>query len=132
MSYDGSMRSPYQEVTQMGIFDRFTDAFSTPDPESYTAPAGIPSPHEPRELVLYKSSTCPYCMRVMSEINRTGINVVYRDIREDPSASADLYERTGRGTVPCLYVDDVPFFESADIKRWLQVYAVQGGAQSEV
>jgi len=112
----------------MGFFDRFASAFSEPDPDSYSAPDGIPDPLEPRELVLYKSSTCPFCIRVEAEINRTGVKVQYRDIRSDPSAGDHLYRRTGRGTVPCLFVDDVPFFESSDIKKWLQVYAVRGGA----
>ena len=30
--------------------------------------------------------------------------------------------------VPCLFIDGVPFHESADIVAWLQAYAVRGGA----
>jgi glutathione S-transferase len=34
---------------------------------------------------------------------------------------------TGRGTVPCLFVDGAPMFESAEIVAWLeQTFAVPG------
>ena len=32
----------------------------------------------------------------------------------------DLKEKTGRTQVPCLFIDDVPMFESADIIAWLK------------
>ena len=56
------------------------------------------------------------------------IDVQMRDTRTEPGARAELLRRTGRTQVPCLFVDDVPFFESADIVDWLAAYAVRGGA----
>ena len=53
-----------------------------------------------------------------------GLDVPQADTRNDPQAAQTHYQRTGRRTVPCLYIDDVPFFESADIIEWLEAYAV--------
>ncbi len=91
---------------------------------SYRAPTGIPSPDKTRDLVLYKYDSCPYCRRVMRQVSALGLRQVkVRDILLDHEARQTLHQRTGRGTVPCLFVDDVPFFQSADINRWLEVYA---------
>lgn len=70
-------------------------------------------------LVLYKYDSCPFCLRVFAAIDRLGLNIEYRDVRKDPAWREDLRKRTGRTTVPCLLIDDVPMFESADIVRWM-------------
>jgi glutaredoxin len=93
------------------------------DPASYEAPSGIPSPDEERHLTLYKYDTCPFCMRVRRVLDATGVEVEFADIRTDPEALRRLQEVTGRRTVPCLFIDDVPMFESRDISRWLMAYA---------
>lgn len=96
------------------------------DPETYEPPADIPSPDEPRELVLYKFNTCPYCLRVMAVLKETGVDVRLRDTHTEAGARDALHEQTGRTQVPCLVIDDVPFFESRDISQWLLAYAERG------
>lgn len=71
------------------------------------------------KLALYKTDTCPYCVRVVSAIRRLGVDVEYRD-RDEPRWRADLVARTGRTQVPCLLIDETPMFESADIVRFLE------------
>ena len=88
------------------------------------APPAIPSPTEPRTLLLYRDDYCGYCRRVDRVIERLGLDVPQADTRNDQEAAQTHYQRTGRRTVPCLYIDDVPFFESADIIEWLEAYAV--------
>jgi glutathione S-transferase len=52
-----------------------------------------------------------------------GLDVPSIDTRVDAEARKAHRNRTGRNTVPCLYIDDVPLFESADIIDWLEAYA---------
>jgi glutaredoxin 3 len=84
-----------------------------------------PSPDQTRDLVLYGDDGCGYCHRVYRSIDALGLGteVVVRDVWSDPSARKKLVEATGRGTVPCLFIDGVPLFESRDIIDWLGRYA---------
>jgi len=118
----------------MGIFDLFSRDV---DPADYTAPRGIPSPDEPRTLALYKYDACPYCQRVLRVLRELPqVQVELRDTLREPGRRRELAQQTGRTQVPCLFIDQVPLFESADIVSWLRAYAVRGvpsdqGAPSE-
>lgn len=72
------------------------------------------------KLELYKFDSCPFCVRVMDVIDQMNLAVEMKDIQRDSEALAKLTGDTGRRTVPCLYIDGQPMFESADIIRWLQ------------
>jgi glutaredoxin 3 len=86
----------------------------------------IPSPTELRRLVLYKDDYCGFCRRVYRAVERLGLDLEMADTRTDPEAKKLHLERTGRRTVPCLYIDDIPLFESADIIEWLEGYVESG------
>lgn len=70
-------------------------------------------------LALYKYDSCGFCQRVFRTIDKTGVNVEYRDIHADFEHRKALVALTGRGTVPCLVIDGEPMLESMDIVRWL-------------
>ena len=72
------------------------------------------------ELVLYQFPQCPYCAYVLSEIRRLDIAVELRDTRENGHHRAELIRRTGKSQVPCLFINDKPMFESADIVAYLR------------
>ena len=72
------------------------------------------------DLVLYKYDACPFCYRVQSWLDGRDLDVTFRDTRMDPSARQALIDKTGRSTVPCLFIDGEPMFESGDIVDWLQ------------
>ena len=78
-----------------------------------------------KKLELYYFDQCPYCQIVMSAIkqNRLEDKVTYLNIHKDPHYKEKLIRDTGRGTVPCLYIDGSPMHESRDIAAWLQKYA---------
>lgn len=115
----------------MGMFDRFKNWMNEPDPDSYEPPMGIPAPDQERDLALYKFDSCPFCQRVLHVVRDKELDAIELvDTRRDAAARDHLFEETGRTTVPCLFVDGVPFFESADIKAWLQVYAARGFGQT--
>ena len=87
------------------------------------APTHVLSPDQRRELVLYKYDSCPYCQRVLRAIDKLGLEVEMRDTMMTPAAREELYQRTGRTQVPCLFIDGEALFESMDIVSWLEAYA---------
>ena len=83
-----------------------------------------PKRAQAHRLVLYKFDSCPYCRRVQRVLDQLDLYVEMRDTRTDPENHRVLFERTGRTQVPCLFIDDEPMFESADIVDWLETYAL--------
>lgn len=71
------------------------------------------------KLELFKYDTCPFCVRVMHHISQLNVKVEMKDIMMDAANLQRLVNDTGRRTVPCLYIDNEPMFESSDIMAWL-------------
>ncbi len=65
------------------------------------------------KLSLYGYAYCPYCKRVMREIDRLGIEVEMVDTLRNPGARDELFHQLGRGTVPVLRIE-----ENGD-ERWM-------------
>ncbi len=78
-----------------------------------------------KKLELYYFEQCPYCQTVMSALRVTGLEekVTLVDIHEDHKNKEKLIELTGKGTVPCLFIDGKPMHESRDIADWVHKYA---------
>ncbi len=93
-----------------------------------SVPEHVPSPEQPRRLALYKYDSCPFCVRVLRRLGQLDLQVELRDTRRDPQHRRYLQEQTGRTQVPCLFIDEQPLFESADIIAWLEAYAAQAEA----
>ncbi len=72
------------------------------------------------ELVLFKLEACPFCRKVVSVVDELGLKVDCKDLDEDEGNRSQLLADTGRQTVPCLYIDGKPMFESDDIIEWLR------------
>lgn len=72
------------------------------------------------DLTLYMFSTCPFCVRVLRAAEDLGLDLPLRDIRQDPTARAELMRVGGRATVPCLFVNGEPMYESTDIIAFLR------------
>lgn len=71
-------------------------------------------------LELYYFDTCPYCQRVLRAIEKHNIKVSFLDIYENTKHMQKLMHVTGRKTVPCLFIDGDPMFESLDIIAWIE------------
>lgn len=73
-------------------------------------------------LELYYYEQCPFCMRVLMKIKDLGLEeeIIFKNTLTEPSNALSHQERTGRSTVPCLYIDNEPLFESSDIVNWLE------------
>ncbi len=72
------------------------------------------------KLELFRSDHCPYCHMVAAKIRQMGrTDVVELDIEKDEEARNRLVKIGGKEQIPCLFIDGVPMYESADIIRWL-------------
>ena len=72
------------------------------------------------KLEFFYYDACPFCQRVKSIISDLNIKLDYCDISTDNASLERLMTDTGRRTVPCLYINNKPMFESADIANWLK------------
>ena len=79
-----------------------------------------PFPVSAPKLALYYFDSCPYCQKVLRAISELGLAVELRNTQQNPGHKKYLVERTGRATVPCLFIDDRPMHESGDIVDWLE------------
>ena len=58
-------------------------------------------------IVMYTTATCPYCMnaeRLLTSKGITEINKIRIDLQ--PEQRTIMIEKTGRRTVPQIYIDD--------------------------
>lgn len=72
------------------------------------------------ELTLYYMPTCPFCQKVMTYMNKNGIEVVMRDTLNDPQSRRELLRIGGKTQVPCLVIDGKALYESDDIINWFK------------
>ncbi len=74
------------------------------------------------KLELFYYNQCPFCYRVVKIIDDLGLKdkINFRNVLENPQDRQYHMDKTGRTTVPCLYINDSPMFESADIIQWLK------------
>lgn len=58
-------------------------------------------------VTMYSTGTCPYCIRAEQLLQRKGVtNLVKIRIDQDPSEQETMIARTGRRTVPQIYIGD--------------------------
>lgn len=59
------------------------------------------------KVVMYSTAVCPYCIRAEQLLHRKGV-VEIEKIRVDlqPELRIAMMERTGRRTVPQIFIDD--------------------------
>jgi len=57
-------------------------------------------------IVLYSSESCPYCRRARALLDRKGAVYTVLDVDRDPRLWREIAERTGRATVPQIFVGD--------------------------
>lgn len=74
------------------------------------------------KLELYYYEQCPFCARVLYVIDQLGLrdSIEFKNTLENPEFRMEHQQKTGRTTVPCLYIDGAPMFESGDIMKWLE------------
>lgn len=60
------------------------------------------------KVIMYTTASCPYCVRAKNLLEKKG--VVYSEIRVDEDAAQRqvMMERSGRRTVPQIFINDKP------------------------
>lgn len=76
-------------------------------------------------FVLFQDPWCPFCGRVTRFLESNQYSLPMRDVAKDHDAYKELVQGGGRGTVPCLRIqeDDGTFrwlYESIDIINFLK------------
>jgi len=58
------------------------------------------------KVLMYSTAVCPYCVRAEQLLKRKGVQVIEK-IRVDlqPELRAEMMEKTGRRTVPQIYIN---------------------------
>ena len=57
-------------------------------------------------VTLYATSWCPYCTRARALLASKGVSVTEIDIEATPGARAEMQTRTGRTSVPQIFVGE--------------------------
>lgn len=59
------------------------------------------------KVVMYTSAYCPYCMNAERLLNSKGVTEIEKiRIDESPETKIVMMEKTGRRTVPQIYIND--------------------------
>jgi len=58
-------------------------------------------------VLMYTSAYCPYCVRAERLLAAKGVTDIEKvRVDEDPSRRAEMMEKTGRRTVPQIYIGE--------------------------
>jgi glutaredoxin 3 len=69
-------------------------------------------------VTMYTTGVCPFCIRAKSLLTHLGVSEV-NEIRvdKDPDARRVMEEKTGRRTVPQIYIGDTHVGGAEDLQR---------------
>ncbi|NJM11002.1 MAG: glutaredoxin 3 [Synechococcaceae cyanobacterium SM1_2_3] len=56
------------------------------------------------DIALYSSAYCPYCRRARALLDGKGVAYVVLDVDRDPHLWQEMSKRTGRNTVPQIFI----------------------------
>lgn len=59
------------------------------------------------KVVMYATGWCPYCERARGLLTRKGLTFEEIDIDAEPSRRAEMMTRSGRRTVPQIFIGEV-------------------------
>ncbi len=57
-------------------------------------------------VTLYTTGWCPYCSRARSLLERKGVSFEEIDVESAPEKRAEMQNRSGRRTVPQIFIGD--------------------------
>jgi len=57
-------------------------------------------------VVMYCSDSCPYCANAEKLLTKKGVIIEKRSVDDDPSLWDEIEEKTGRDTVPQIFIND--------------------------
>ena len=70
------------------------------------------------KVVMYSSGFCPYCIRAERVLHARGVTEIEKiRIDLDPARRAEMIQKTGRRTVPQIYIGDTHVGGYEDLAR---------------
>ena len=58
------------------------------------------------KVMMYCTAWCPYCIRAEQLLGRKGVDVKKIRVDKQPERFEEMVEKTGRNTVPQIYIGD--------------------------
>jgi glutaredoxin 3 len=58
------------------------------------------------DVVIYLTGWCPYCQRARALLSKKGIQFREIDVDDDPKLREEMVARSGRRTVPQVFIGD--------------------------
>ena len=59
-----------------------------------------------KKIEIYTKSYCSYCHRAKELLRQKGVRFIEYDVTDDPDREQEMRERSGRMTVPEIFIDD--------------------------
>lgn len=59
-----------------------------------------------RKIEIYTKTYCPYCQRAKDLLRIKGVPFIEYDVTGDAAKAAEMVARSGRRTVPEIFIDD--------------------------
>lgn len=73
---------------------------------------------EMMKVVMYSSGFCPYCIRAERVLHARGVTEIHKiRIDLDPARRTEMIQKTGRRTVPQIYIGDTHVGGYDDLAR---------------
>jgi glutaredoxin 3 len=82
-----------------------------------------------KPVKVYTTPYCPYCVRAKRLLERKGVPYEEIDVANDDQARIDLAERTGRRTVPQIFIGEEHVGGSDDLHALEQEGKLDGMLQ---
>ncbi len=73
-----------------------------------------------KDIRLYFTESCPYCLPVKEYIEKEGLDVELIDATYDNKRKAEIIKYGGKIEVPMLYVDEKGIYDFKEIIKWLE------------
>ena len=58
------------------------------------------------QIVVYATPWCPYCHAARSLLGKKGVEFEEIDLMKDPGRRSEMVERSGRTSVPQIFIDE--------------------------
>ncbi|MCG7984355.1 MAG: glutaredoxin 3 [Candidatus Thiodiazotropha lotti] len=58
-------------------------------------------------IAIYSTNQCPWCNRAKSLLQAKGLDYEEIDVSSDQARLVEMVERSGRRTVPQIFIDDI-------------------------
>jgi glutaredoxin 3 len=67
------------------------------------------------DVVMYATGWCGFCERARALLERKGVRYTEIDLESEPERRAEMIERSGRRTVPQIFIDGQPIGGSEEL-----------------